>query len=344
MPRTEARIFTSIWRDPQFLALDGSAQRLYMFLLSQEDLTYCGVMALRPGWWAKKASGLTVSDIEQGLKALEAAECRFVIVDADEEKLLIRSFMRNDEVWKQPNLMKAARSAAALVESAMIRAALLAELLRIPAPSSPSRLVREVHADFLRDLSDPSANPSGNPSADPDGDIPAGQTVAGNPSANPSAKGSAKSTANPEAKPSANPSQEKGDGYSPKQGNPFTPELLPTGEAGKGSANPSAKGSSEVAADTAQTLVAEWLDHCRKRPPQRVIGQVAKELGLLLAEGQDVEDVRRGLAQWHAAAKHPSTLASFVNEAMNGSSTGRKSDRGSLPANVSPRDEHRLRR
>jgi hypothetical protein len=100
----------------------------------------------------------------------------------------------------------------------------------------------------------------------------------------------------------------------------------------------------ESSNDTAQTLIAEWLDHCRKRPPQRVIGQVAKELGLLLAEGQDVEDVRRGLAHWHAAAKHPSTLASFVNEAMNGSSSGRKGAGPSVPATVSPRDEHRYRR
>ena len=35
MPRTEARIFTSIWNDRDFLALPPGAQRLYMFLLSQ---------------------------------------------------------------------------------------------------------------------------------------------------------------------------------------------------------------------------------------------------------------------------------------------------------------------
>jgi hypothetical protein len=70
---------------------------------------------------------------------------------------------------------------------------------------------------------------------------------------------------------------------------------------------------------TAQTLIGEWIDHCRKRPPDRVIGQVGKELRLLLSEGHDVADVRAGLARWHSEAKHPSTLASFVNEAMNGS-------------------------
>lgn len=72
-------------------------------------------------------------------------------------------------------------------------------------------------------------------------------------------------------------------------------------------------------AATAQTLIAEWLDHCRKRPPQRVIGQVARELSALLGEGQAPGDVRAGLARWHQSGKHPSTLASFVNEVMNAS-------------------------
>jgi hypothetical protein len=78
---------------------------------------------------------------------------------------------------------------------------------------------------------------------------------------------------------------------------------------------------------TAQTLVAEWLEHCRKRPPDRVIGQISRELKLLLDEGQDVADVRQGLARWHQAGKHPSTLASFVNEVMNATGTAAASRR-----------------
>ena len=74
MARSEARIFTSIWKDPDFLALSPSAQRLYMFLLSQDDLTYSGVMPLRERRWASKAAGMTVTDVEQDLKALESIE------------------------------------------------------------------------------------------------------------------------------------------------------------------------------------------------------------------------------------------------------------------------------
>lgn len=68
---------------------------------------------------------------------------------------------------------------------------------------------------------------------------------------------------------------------------------------------------------TAQALIAEWIDHCRKRPPGRVIGQVAKQLKALLAEGFDYDDVRAGLALWHSKGLHPSTLPSVVNEHIN---------------------------
>lgn len=68
---------------------------------------------------------------------------------------------------------------------------------------------------------------------------------------------------------------------------------------------------------TAQTLVGEWIDHCRTRPPGNVIGQVAKQIGGLLAEGIDPSAVRSGLAAWHAKGLHPSTLPSVVNEVLN---------------------------
>ena len=71
MPRTEARIFTSIWKDGDFLSLPPSAQRLYMFLLSQPELTYAGTMPLRPVRWARKAAGLSLADVERDLKELE---------------------------------------------------------------------------------------------------------------------------------------------------------------------------------------------------------------------------------------------------------------------------------
>ncbi|MFF3310530.1 helix-turn-helix domain-containing protein [Streptomyces sp. NPDC002952] len=69
---------------------------------------------------------------------------------------------------------------------------------------------------------------------------------------------------------------------------------------------------------TAQTIVGEWLERCAERPPSRVIGQLSKEIRILLEEDRIHPDwVRRGIATWMQKGLHPSTLASVVNEAMN---------------------------
>ena len=183
MPRTEARIFTSIWKDPVFLALDPGAQRLYMFLLSQDDLAYSGLMPLRPSRWASKAAGLTTADVERDLKTLEASGRMFVITDEASGELLVRSLLRHDRAWKQPNLLKQAIESADQIESPRIRSALLAELRRLPLDESPSDQVKTLVGNFIQDLErgcpypaayppgDPNPestdNPSGNPAADP---------------------------------------------------------------------------------------------------------------------------------------------------------------------------------
>lgn len=68
---------------------------------------------------------------------------------------------------------------------------------------------------------------------------------------------------------------------------------------------------------TAQTLLTEYVNGCRARPPERVRGQLGQQIKALLAEGIPVEHVRAGLALFAANPKHPSVLPSLVNEAMN---------------------------
>lgn len=68
---------------------------------------------------------------------------------------------------------------------------------------------------------------------------------------------------------------------------------------------------------TARTIIAEWIDHCTKRPPDRVIGQIAKTVGTMLADGIDPTDVSRGLDLWRRRGLDPSTLPSVVNQVMN---------------------------
>lgn len=129
MARSEARIFTNIWNDEEFLALTPLAQRTYLFLLSQADLNYLGVLALRESRWARKANRLDAAAVRESLD--ELAKAAYVVVDDDTEELLIRTFIRGDRVYTQPNLLRSAHSALALVESQAIRASLRRELARL---------------------------------------------------------------------------------------------------------------------------------------------------------------------------------------------------------------------
>jgi hypothetical protein len=71
------------------------------------------------------------------------------------------------------------------------------------------------------------------------------------------------------------------------------------------------------AAADAQTLVGEFIDACPNKPPQRVVGQVAQQVGQLLGEGINPDHVRAGLRLLVQKPMHPSSLPSLVNQAMN---------------------------
>ncbi|MGW3442217.1 hypothetical protein [Streptomyces sp. NPDC001076] len=69
---------------------------------------------------------------------------------------------------------------------------------------------------------------------------------------------------------------------------------------------------------TAQTIVGEWLQRCGERPPSRVIGQMAKEIRVLIEEdGIHPDWIRRGIARWMQRGLHPSSLASVVHQVMS---------------------------
>ncbi|MFC4107800.1 hypothetical protein ACFOX0_17945 [Micromonospora zhanjiangensis] len=252
MARSEARLSVSIWSDPDFLALGPAPQRMFMFLLSQPDLAHDGVIALRERRWSKSAAGLTRADVEQALADLAAA--RFVVVDEDTEELLVRSFIRRDKVYRQPNVLRAAQDHLEVVTSPAIRAAIAVELRRIAESGDlrgePVRIVTEM----LDALGNPSGNPSPNPSGkaaghppDDDGDpgpnppddgphdhdgpddtseapdtadTPEQEVAAGrNPSRNPSA--------NPSGNPSAGTPGERGVVTAVSSGSPFPVPLSP---------------------------------------------------------------------------------------------------------------------
>ncbi|MFF1499713.1 hypothetical protein ACFVZR_07515 [Streptomyces sp. NPDC058316] len=141
MARGHGRILTSIWEDTDFLALNEEEQRLYLFLISQPNLNHAGLLDLTLRRWSRKARGLTVAELEKRIGTLEDA--RFVVVDDDTEELLIRSFVRNDGVWRMPKVMGAMVSGALEISSKRLQQALLNEMDRIPLgelSDEPSKL------------------------------------------------------------------------------------------------------------------------------------------------------------------------------------------------------------
>lgn len=124
--RSHGRILVSIWRDRDFIARSVAAQRCYMMLLAQKDINNAGVQPLMVRKWAKASEETAEADIVRALNELQAH--RFVCYDTDTEELLIRSFIRNDGIAKQPNVLKNALRVAPQTESPRLRAALADEL------------------------------------------------------------------------------------------------------------------------------------------------------------------------------------------------------------------------
>ncbi|WP_169165135.1 hypothetical protein [Cellulomonas taurus] len=283
MTRQHGRILTAIWADEDFIALNVAAQRMYLFLLSQPDLSHAGLLPMRTRRWAKKVSGETVESVEAALSALEGA--RFVVLDEDTEEVLLRTFVRNDGVWKQPKVMLRMREDAAQIESGRLREAFAVELARLPlddlskAPGgrggdlpSPFEQVSAVVDTLREDFRD--AFPMGT------------ETPSGSPAVPPYVRGGALPL-------------------------PPTPVPQPPTPVPPTAADADAPAS-------AQTLIGEWIDHCDDRPPGRVIGQLSRETKTLLDEGIPFDVVRAGLAEWHRKGLHPSALASVVHETRRG--------------------------
>lgn len=155
MARREARLSVEIWDDSEFAALSPLAKLVFIFLFSQRDLSYLGLLPLRERRWASRLSGLGAEDVREALEELDAA--RFVVVDDETEELLVRSFMRRDEVYRQPQLIRSARDSLPVVASHRIRAVLAEELERIASLDGLHAASAEAIEDMRRSLAESAA-------------------------------------------------------------------------------------------------------------------------------------------------------------------------------------------
>lgn len=77
--------------------------------------------------------------------------------------------------------------------------------------------------------------------------------------------------------------------------------------------------SDEKTQVNAGQIVKAWIDRQRRRPAERVVGAVAKNVRELLDQRFSAHEIDAGLDAMTAKGLHPSTLPSLVSAAANGS-------------------------
>lgn len=125
-----SKLFIRIWNDPDFIGLDEAPQRLFLLLFSFPTRNNAGILPLTIKRWAGCSRDGSVEKVTAALLVL--IECRFILVDWDTEEVLIRTFLKNDETYRQPNVMKNALGEAVKMASPTLRRTLGQELKRLP--------------------------------------------------------------------------------------------------------------------------------------------------------------------------------------------------------------------
>lgn len=125
MARKHGIIKVAVWEPgSEFRALKKDAQRVFLMLISQPTINNLGLLDYTPERWAQYAEDDTIRSINRALRAL--TEQHFVVVDARTRELLVRTFIRHDNIGDQPNLVRSAGKQLREVESHPLRMVLAA--------------------------------------------------------------------------------------------------------------------------------------------------------------------------------------------------------------------------
>lgn len=103
MAQQYTKILRTIWLDAEFLALPFDSKMAYIMVITQPDISACGVVALRLNRWATLFPDRTAKQLAKALEPL--VERNFLIVDHETEEVMARTFIRHDASWRQTNGM-----------------------------------------------------------------------------------------------------------------------------------------------------------------------------------------------------------------------------------------------
>ena len=137
MAREYGKLYIRAWSNG-FTKLPARAQRMYMFLLSQPDISNAGTLTLALRRWANCVGDESAADIEDDLRLLSARG--YVVVDEGCEELLVRTYIKWDGGWRSPNMMVSIKAAASQALSETIRATLREEVSKLDTSSLPTKV------------------------------------------------------------------------------------------------------------------------------------------------------------------------------------------------------------
>lgn len=161
MARMFAQVRLAIWSDDDFRAVPPNEQHLYFVLMTSPSLSHCGVADWRPPRIASLAGGWTPEQVIAAASGL--MDKLYVLVDQSTEEVLVRSFIRHDEIMKQPKMAAAMSSAHAAAASAALRGVVVHELnrLRVDEPDLKGWTGKGVEELLAKGSVDPSTYPLG---------------------------------------------------------------------------------------------------------------------------------------------------------------------------------------
>ena len=129
MAREYARYLTMTHRDDDWCALSTVHHDCYMALLSSDDISWAGVVPYLPSRYARLASDLTERKVIKVWD--ELAEHDMIVIDKGTAEILVRTFLKHDNVLSKPNLTKAFITAHTKVHSPKLLKAIDYELAKL---------------------------------------------------------------------------------------------------------------------------------------------------------------------------------------------------------------------
>lgn len=132
MARNFGRIRLSIADDEDFEALTPEGQWLFCRIgIPETTLNHCGIFDWRPKRMLRKARGLTIEYLEHA--AADCEQARFMLFDLETEEALLRSYVRSEELLRNPKHAVSVLDAYRSIVSKQLRAAIADEIRRVKA-------------------------------------------------------------------------------------------------------------------------------------------------------------------------------------------------------------------